>query len=55
MLQEEEPEIASQLSQLEKDKIIFGYHTIINWDKAHIDRVTALIEVRVDPAAGRGL
>lgn len=55
MLEEDEAGIASQMTQLEKDKIIFGYHTMIDWDKAKIDRVTALIEVRVIPAARRGL
>ena len=54
MLQEDEGEIAARRTQLEKSKIIFGYHTMINWDKAHIDRVTALIEVRVTPQRGEG-
>lgn len=54
MLQENEDEIAAQMTQLEKSKIIFGYHTMINWDQAHIDRVTALIEVRVTPQRGEG-
>lgn len=54
MLQEDEGEIAARMTQLEKSKIIFGYHTMINWDKAHIDRVTALIEVRVTPQRGEG-
>ena len=47
MLEEDEAGIASQMTQLEKDKIIFGYHTMI-------DRVTALIEVRVTPQRGEG-
>ncbi len=54
MLDEDEAGIASQMTQLEKDKIIFGYHTMIDWDKAKIDRVTALIEVRVTPQRGEG-
>ena len=54
MLQEDEVEFAARMTQLEKSKIIFGYHTMINWDKAHIDRVTALIEVRVTPQRGEG-
>ena len=53
-LEEDEAGIASQMTQLEKDKIIFGYHTMIDWDKAKIDRVTALIEVRVTPQRGEG-
>ena len=54
MLEEDEAGIASQMTQLGKDKIIFGYHTMIDWDKAKIDRVTALIEVRVTPQRGEG-
>ena len=54
MLEEDEAGIASQMTQLEMDKIIFGYHTMIDWDKAKIDRVTALIEVRVTPQRGEG-
>ena len=54
MLEEDEAGIASQMTQLEKDKIIFGYHTMIDWDKAKIDRVTVLIEVRVTPQRGEG-
>ena len=54
MLDENEAEIAAQMTQLEKDKVIFGYHTMINWDKAKIDKVTALIEVRVTPQRGDG-
>ena len=45
----------SQMTQLEKDKIIFGYHTMIDWDKAKIDRVTALIEVRVTRSEEKAL
>ncbi|MBQ7065154.1 MAG: Lrp/AsnC family transcriptional regulator [Firmicutes bacterium] len=54
MLDENEEGIADQLAQLEREKIIFGYHTMINWDKARVDRVTALIEVRVTPQRGEG-
>ena len=54
MLEEDEAGIASHMTQIEKDKIIFGYHTMIDWDKAKIDRVTALIEVRVTPQRGEG-
>ncbi len=54
MLDENEADIAAQMTQLEKDKVIFGYHTMINWDKVMVDRVTALIEVRVTPQRGDG-
>lgn len=37
------------LARLEKDKIILGYNTIINWDRLGEDGITAMIEVKVTP------
>ena len=54
MLGTEEIEIANALQELEEDGIICGYHTMINWDKTGIEKVTALIEVRVTPQRCRG-
>jgi DNA-binding Lrp family transcriptional regulator len=34
--------------------VICGYPTLIDWDKAGIEKVTALIEVRVTPQRGMG-
>lgn len=48
-LNESEANVKETLTQLEKDKIINGYHTLINWDKTNTDRVMALIEVKVTP------
>lgn len=28
-----ETDIANEVAQMEKEKIICGYHTLINWDK----------------------
>ncbi|MEF9921183.1 MAG: Lrp/AsnC family transcriptional regulator [Erysipelotrichaceae bacterium] len=49
ILQADEKSILSTMDELEKDKIICGYHTIINWDKTNNDKVMALIEVGVTP------
>ncbi|MCR5421510.1 MAG: Lrp/AsnC family transcriptional regulator [Lachnospiraceae bacterium] len=49
-----EPEIAQELSEMESEGIICGYHTLIDWDKVTTDRVNALIEVRVTPQRGQG-
>jgi DNA-binding Lrp family transcriptional regulator len=49
-----EEEVLKELSELEKDGIICGYHTLINWEKTSIEKVTALIEVKVTPQRGRG-
>jgi len=34
--------------------VICGYHTMIDWEKTSIEKVTALIEVRVTPQRGQG-
>lgn len=48
-LNESEDDVKETLKTLEKDKVINGYHTLINWDKTNTDRVMALIEVKVTP------
>lgn len=54
LLGTEEIEIANALKKMEEDGIICGYHTMIDWDKTDIDKVTALIEVSVTPQRGKG-
>jgi DNA-binding Lrp family transcriptional regulator len=39
---------------MEKEKIICGYHTLIDWDKVGMEKVTALIEVKVTPQRNQG-
>ena len=39
---------------MEKEGVICGYHTLIDWEKTSIEKVTALIEVRVTPQRGQG-
>ncbi|MBR1477543.1 MAG: Lrp/AsnC family transcriptional regulator [Lachnospiraceae bacterium] len=50
----EEIDVANELKRLEEEGIIGGYHTMINWEKTSIEKVTALIEVRVTPQRGQG-
>ena len=50
----EEAAVLSELEILEKEGIICGYHTLIDWEKTSIEKVTALIEVRVTPQRGQG-
>ena len=38
-LNETEDNVVDTISQLEKDKVICGYHTIINWDRTNVDNV----------------
>jgi DNA-binding Lrp family transcriptional regulator len=54
ILEANEADIANSISELEAEKIICGYHTLINWEKTHKEKVTALIEVRVIPQRGQG-
>ena len=50
----EEAAVMNELEAMEKENIICGYHTLINWDKAGVEKVSALIEVRVTPQRGMG-
>lgn len=50
----EEITVINELAALEAEGIICGYHTMIDWDKAGVDKVQALIEVKVTPQRGRG-
>lgn len=54
LLSVKEEELLEELSKLEQEGIICGYHTLINWDKTTIEKVTALIEVKVTPQRGQG-
>ncbi len=49
-----EIDVVNELCALEKEGIICGYHTLINWEKTSIEKVNALIEVRVTPQRGKG-
>lgn len=49
-----ETDIANEIAEMEKEKIICGYHTLINWDKTGEEKVTALIEIKVTPQRGLG-
>ena len=51
---EPEIEVAHELKRMEEEGIICGYHTLIDWEKTNIEKVSALIEVRVTPQRGQG-
>lgn len=50
----EEIDVANELKAMEEEGIICGYHTMIDWEKTSIEKVTALIEVRITPQRGKG-
>lgn len=54
MLGTTEEIVKEQISEMENEKIICGYPTLIDWDKLSHEKVTALIEVKVTPQRGQG-
>ena len=54
LLGTDEVTVANEMAAMEKEQIICGYHTIIDWDKAGEEMVTALIEVSVTPQCKKG-
>ncbi len=54
MLGVSQAEVANQIADMEKEHIICGYTTLINWDNTDKEIVTALIEVKVTPQRGIG-
>ena len=54
LLGESEIAVANEIAEMEKEHIICGYHTLINWDNTSDEKVVALIEVKVTPQRGMG-
>ncbi|MBO7341805.1 MAG: Lrp/AsnC family transcriptional regulator [Clostridia bacterium] len=54
MCNKEVGDIKNFIEQNEKDGVILGYKTIIDWDKTDREYVTALIEVKITPQRDRG-
>lgn len=50
----EELDLANEMAAMESEGVICGYHTLIDWEKTSIEKVSALIEVRVTPQRGQG-
>ena len=49
-----EEEVNAIIAGLEKENIIVGYKTMINWDITDTEIVNALIELRITPQRGEG-
>ncbi len=49
MLNRPAEEIIALIQKFQDEKIIVKYQTIIDWEKAGLDRVTAVIEVKITP------
>lgn len=54
MLGLETEEVASAIKRMEDEKIICGYHTLVNWEKTGDDHASAVIELKVNPQRGAG-
>lgn len=54
LLGKNEVDVMNEISAMETEGIICGYHTLINWEKTSKEKVTALIEVRVTPQRNQG-
>lgn len=54
MLGKEEGEIKNMIDTLEREGVILGYRTVVDWDKTERERVSALIEVKVMPQCDGG-
>ncbi len=54
MLKKEVGEIRDMIEKYERDGVILGYKTIVDWDKTDREYVSALIEVKVTPQRDKG-
>ena len=54
MLGKSEEEVVKAIRQYEKDGVIKGYHTLINWERTGTPNALALIELKVTPQKDTG-
>jgi DNA-binding Lrp family transcriptional regulator len=54
MLATPEAEVSAAINEMEADKVIVKYATVVNWSKVDDEKVTALIEVQITPERGHG-
>ena len=54
MLGTDEAKVANEIADMEKEGIICGYYTLINWDDTDEEIVDALIEVNVNTSRDMG-
>ena len=51
MLDLSEAEVVAKIGEYEKQGVIRGYHAIVNEDQLDLERVRAVIEIRIAPEA----
>ncbi len=54
MLGKEVGDIKKMIEEYEKDGVILGYHTEIDWDKTNREYVSAMIELKITPQRDKG-
>ena len=54
MLDKEVGDIRAMIEGYERDGVILGYKTMIDWDKTDTEHVNALIELKITPQRDRG-
>ena len=54
MCNKEKGDIQKMIQKYEKEGVILGYKTMIDWDKTDREYVSALIEVKITPQPDRG-
>lgn len=54
MLNTTEEKVTQEIDRYEKEGVIKGYRTLINWEKIDQNKATALIELKVVPKPDRG-
>ena len=54
LLNEKEADVENKISEYERNSVIAGYHTIINWEKADVEISKAVIFVNCVPERDAG-
>ncbi len=54
MLGAAEEDVAAAIKELEDDKVILGYKTLVNWERTDRDSIAAIITISITPQRGDG-
>ena len=54
MLDADKEAVAAAIKELEDEKIILGYKTLINWERTDRDNISAIITIKITPQRGDG-
>ena len=54
MLGLEAKKVKDEIAAMERERVICGYHALVNWDKTDDEKISALIELKVTPQRGDG-